>query len=215
MRSLKETARSAVYFFSDPALEKDLEERFLNNSWVKEVHVSRDSYFASHIKVLVHLRKPCVGVEWENQLYLVDKEGVRVPEEIHPPSEPFLRVRGVRQKPPDLGEIWDDPVILPACKLARFLKKQKVHSWLDLQSIDMGNFEGKESPKEPEISLYTSQGTRICWGRPLESTRIEGDPHIKLKILKQFCERYPALKEIALVDIRFEEESFVLIQQAH
>jgi hypothetical protein len=73
-----------------------------------------------------------------------------------------------------------------------------------LATVDVGNFEGRQSPYQPHLRLFTRNDTEIRWGTALGRERpyLEAPPRDKLERLFTQYAKYGSLDVYQYVDIR-------------
>lgn len=118
------------------------------------------------LEVYLKFRRPLAFVQVQDGFCLVDEKGVRLPGLYRGPQlggSTFVAVTGVPWAAPQPGQMWDDPSLAAALKVAAAIepKRQTFH----LVSIDMSNFGYKHDRRDTEIALWTANETRIKWGK--------------------------------------------------
>ncbi len=182
------------------------------NPWVKEVKsVVRE--FPDRIRAKVELREPAAYILLNSRYYLVDAAGVRLPGVYTSPAEAGPSVPlvvYVRSMPPLEGAAWKDPAVIEGAKLAAFLRKyDEVVKAAGVSAIDTSNIGGRRTPREPEITLLTTDQTKIIWGRGIGApVGRELAPESKIASLKEVLRREGGLREKEYVDLRFPNPVF-------
>jgi hypothetical protein len=118
------------------------------------------------LEVDLKFRRPLVFVQVQDGFCLVDEKSVRLPGLYRTPqlgAGTFVAVTGVPWLAPAPGQVWDEPSLAAAIKVAAAVepKRQTFH----VVSIDMSNFGYKKDRRDSEIALWTSNETRIKWGK--------------------------------------------------
>mgnify|MGYP000014694493 CR=1 FL=1 len=150
----------------DPELPKTLAAAFAEHPWIERVVQVRNQYPAL-VTVCVEYRRPVAVVIVKSGLYPVDGQGVLLPPQDFDPAavERLIPIRGVITTPfgPE-GTRWDDPAVIAAADLARYLGSR----WRDLQlaAIHVARpASAKSAPEAIPLELETTSGSRILWGR--------------------------------------------------
>jgi hypothetical protein len=118
------------------------------------------------LEVSLKFRRPLAFVQVQDGFCLVDEQGVRLPGLYGEPAlgaSRFIVITGVPWMAPEPGQTWDEPSLAAGLKVAAAVsaKRETFH----LVSIDMTNYGYKHDRRDTEISLYTTQETRIKWGK--------------------------------------------------
>jgi hypothetical protein len=208
------------------------------NAWISKItevrrEVAKDKSIQA-IQIYAQWRQPQAWVRVNDQLYLVDPEGTRLPGDYQLNDRPrsrLLVITGVDLPAieaggsggggggavPRAGEKWaagkngtlaDD--MLAAFALVERLKKQPFASQID--AVDMTNFNGRKAPLASWITLQTiwpaADGTPrvVQWGRPVgEEKYYEVQADVKLKTLNEIYQRFSRIDAGRdYVDIRTE-----------
>jgi len=139
--------------------------------WVESVeqvvkHDPRADSDASPLEVLLKFRRPIAFVQVRDGFCLVDDKNVRLPGMYHEPAlgpVKFLVITGVPASPPNPGETWDDASLQAAVRVADAVDSRR--ETFRLATVDVSNFGGRHDPRDTEIALYTTNDTRIKWGK--------------------------------------------------
>lgn len=168
-----------------------LAEAFAEHPWVERVEQVRIRRGGA-IAVQLRYRRPVAMVQTPGHLLPVDAQGTLLPAEDFTDQEAseLPLIRGVHTSPLcQVGERWDDPLVVGAAKIAEVLRPHWVQ--LDLQALegvfwslaaapdaadgsDEASFDA--SPEQPQgagadasngtFYLLSRGGTRVVWGRP-------------------------------------------------
>ena len=182
------------------------------NPLVKEVK-SVERQFPNRVRAKVELREPTAFILRGRYYYIVDGDGTRLPGKFASTAQAeleLLLVVYVRSSPPPAGKKWDDPAVVEAAKLARFLKNhQDLVDVAGITAIDSSNIGGRRTPRESELVLVTADHTKIFWGRGLGSGSVTELPaQQKIENLQKVIEQAGSLSDKEYVDIRFADPVF-------
>jgi hypothetical protein len=151
------------------------------NPWVQEVHQVRRVYGArpgDTLEVDCEFRAPIALVQWGEYYWLVDGDGVKLPEQFtasHVPRivvgrDGRLNIRiitGVHQPPSATGERWQGQDLIAGLGIVKLLYGQP--SAEEIVTVNVANFAGRKDAREAQIVLGTRYGTEIRWGLPLDA----------------------------------------------
>lgn len=176
----------------DPTLPQTLAEAFAQHPWIERVIQVRNQYPA-RVTVCVEYRQPVAVVLIKSGLYPIDGHGVLLPPQDFDPAavERLIPIHGVITPPfgPE-GTCWNDPAVLAAADLARYLGSR----WRDLQlaAIHVSRPASPHSaPDAIPLELETTSGSRILWGRMPHSDypgELSGDQ--KLRRLERYLAEF-------------------------
>lgn len=151
----------------DEKLTVEIAKLFARHPWVADVLQVRKASFPARLLVTLEYRRPVAMIEKRTGLYPVDASGVLLPKEDFSLSEmaDYPAITGVRSTPPSLqGEVWDDPLVQGAARIAAALRTD----WqeLNLRSIHVPPRTTEQIKlQDAEFTLLTSSGSTILWGR--------------------------------------------------
>ncbi len=151
------------------------------NPWIKQVNQVRRAYGhkpGDTLEIDCEYRAPIALVHWKDYYWLVDGEGVKLPEQFTAQQLPgiifgadrHLNIRiveGVTEPPVESGRKWIGEDLAAALDLVKILYGQSYAE--EIVEVDVGNFGGRVDPKESQISLVTKYDTQIRWGRPINA----------------------------------------------
>ncbi len=192
---LVEIESDADLYSDDPVADPELTERvglaLSASPWVAEVHqVVKGADGA--VRVAAEFREPFAYVAINGWTYLVDKAGVRLPNEgplaTFPEDEWFI-ITGVRGDIPELGQPWPGEDMAGGLALARFLDDARRGGQLpfrsSLRAIDVANYDLKERPLDGRLRIRTIHpGCYVRWGEPPgEGPPVEPTAQRKLELL--------------------------------
>jgi len=175
-------------------------------------------------------RKPAAPVEWGGKTFIVDADGVWLPDEAfgglydspeawHRTDAPAMLDRALRAYPPR-GRPWGGPPEAPGARLAvgarlyGYLEEEGLFNELPIKSVDVTGVGTRSgSGSEPEISLFTRDGVHIKWGMCDAYQDVPGLDHRrpvypderKLGMLRKKLQEYPGLCGLAYIDLRYNE----------
>jgi hypothetical protein len=148
-----------------------------SDPWIRKVNEVRRIYDqgpADTIELDCEFRAPVALVQSDNIYWLVDGEGVKLPEQYSddlpkiifgPDGKVNVRIiSGAQQSPPESGRRWIGADLSAGLELARLLAGRDFADQIRL--IDVSNFDGRANPAEAQIVLVTQFNTQIRWGRP-------------------------------------------------
>ena len=117
-------------------------------------------------------------MEWGKFYWLVDGEGVKLPEQFNAAQVPGIVVGrdqkmniriidGVRQPPPDTGRRWAGQDLAAGLGVAKLLYGKPFAE--EIVTINVANFAGRVDQREAQIVFWTKYATQVRWGRPLDA----------------------------------------------
>ncbi len=153
----------------DTELPRRLAEAFAGHPWIEQVIAVRNTWPAS-VTIELKYRRPVALIQVNDGFYAVDAKGVLLPpSDFNQESlQQYLPVAGIASRPRGAaGQVWSDPAVLGAAKLADFLGAR----WkpLGLAGIEIPAGVGSK-PDDLRFELKTAGGSRILWGRIPGST---------------------------------------------
>ena len=204
----------------DHQLLIDVAAALKSNPWIKEVRQVRRAYATQPgdtIEIDCVYRVPLALVHWKDYYWLVDSDGVKLPEQF---TEQQLRqviygqnqqlqfriIEGVRNPPVESGRVWPGDDLAAGLTLAQYLWGQSFAE--EVVRIDVANFGGRENPKEAQLVLLTKRGSEIRWGRPVNAKDffVEVSVAQKLEYMRRVHEQYGRIDaNQPWIDIRFDK----------
>jgi len=143
--------------------------------WVRRVRSIERT--GSQIMVLADYRQPVALVEDRGEYYLVDGQAVRllgIYFEHQLPAVNLPVLRGVKQGPADIGEVWPGDDVQAGLELLAFLASESYAS--QIRGVAVRDAQGQIRP----VLLTGRPGGRVYWGRPIgEGPPIEVSDEIK------------------------------------
>ena len=180
----------------DDTLVARIGRAFEKNAWVKRV-TTVERVFPDQLQVKFELRKAHLAILKPNGLYIIDRDGVRLPGVYaEPPAcESSVRFTGLASVPPPAGQRWIDAEIGAALEMAALVGREPVFAKAKVATVDLANFGARLDKRRPEVALVTSNGCTIEWGRVPSSTNVAEAPLAdKLENLRRVVETWPALE---------------------
>jgi hypothetical protein len=149
------------------------------NPWIRGVKQVRRVYDKSPgdtIEVDCDYRAPVALVHWKDYYWLVDADGVKLPEAFNHADVPRIIkggngkmniriVSGVRNPPPDSGMKWPGEDLAAGLELVKLLFGRDYTE--EVVKVDVGNFARARDPKAAQIVLVTKYDTQVRWGQPI------------------------------------------------
>jgi hypothetical protein len=187
--------------------------------WIKEVRQVRRAFGhgpGDVVEIDAVFRIPAVLVEFGGAYWLVDSEGVQLPERFETDqlrlisldgagNIRFRIVTGVRTPPFKPGEPWPGSEVRDAIDLARLLQGRDFAA--DIAVIDVSNAEGRIDSAAAFITMFTRQMTEVRWGRPVREDKsfIEVSPELKVRAMETIHREFGRVDATsAWVDVRFD-----------
>lgn len=168
-------------------------------AWMDDVEVT-----ATHesIRIKARWRKPVALIKFGRHKFYVDSELV-VLDYIAMPNLPIVRVDGLagikRNSPPGVKLLEDDL----AAAVALLTKLDDIDKstipdkplLLEIDRIDMSNFNGRKNSRAAHIILYAKDNTEIIWGAELGTWQrhLEATDEQKLAGLYEHYKKYGSL----------------------
>ncbi len=198
-------------------------EALSQSPWIKSVKQVRRVYGEAPgdtILVDAEFRAPVALVHSQDYFWLVDGEGVKLPQQFSLPQLPRIMrgmdrmmnlriIEGVRAPVVNAGKKWPGEDLQAGLELARALYGQGFAD--DIEQIDVANFNGRRNAKEPHIILKTRFGTEVRWGRPITSKDffVEVPASRKIAVLTEIHQKYGRIDaNRPWIDIRFDRITY-------
>ena len=198
------------------------------NPWIMNVRSVRRVYGnapGDTLELDCDFRTPAALVRTGNAFYLIDRNGVRLPEQyaanevervVKTPDGHvnILVIEGVaRPAPANAGQKWTGEDLRAGLDMAALLLDPANQPFThEIRKINVDNFNGRHDAREAQIVLTTCYNTQVRWGRPLKATDrfIEVDPGRKLQYLRQVYEQYGRVdgKQPLGIDIRYDKVTY-------
>jgi hypothetical protein len=174
---LKSTQPIGLHSAFDRELLIDTGKALASNPWIKRVIQVRRMYGqkpGDTLAIDCEYRTPAALVKWGQYYWLVDEQGVKLPEQYSADLLPKIVlgadgkiniriIDGVSHDPCESGRVWQGEDLAGGLEMARLLASQ---DWADqIRDIDVSNFGGRRDSREAQIVLMTRFGTQVRWGR--------------------------------------------------
>jgi hypothetical protein len=199
-----------------------------NNPWIMKVRGVRRVYGnapGDTLELDCDFRTPAALVRTGAVYYLIDRNGVRLPEQYAAADVPrvvetaagrtnILIIEGVaRPAPKNAGQRWTGEDLRAGLDLAGLLLDPSHQAFThEIRKINVENFNGRRDGREAQLVLYTKYGTEVRWGRPVKATDrfIEVDPGRKLDYLKRVFQEYGRVdaNQPYGIDIRYDKITY-------
>ena len=189
----------------DPQLVEKVGKTFEACPWVRRV-TSVERVFPDQLLIKFEYRRPHVAVRRENGFVLVDRDGVRLPGvyATPPACDRSVQITGVASLPPQPGQAWKDEALGAALAMADYIPGSSLLGRLGVREVDVANYGGRQDPRRSEVSLVTSNGCVVAWGRtPATSKFGDLSTEEKLENLREVLAVYPDLNGLKRVTLYF------------
>lgn len=213
----------AAHSSFDQQMLKDTYEVLKANPWIKEIRSVRRAYGekpGDTLEIDCDYRAPIALVHWGEYYWLVDGEGVKLPDQFLPNQVPRVvvgrdrkvnirMIEGVAQAPPPSGKKWVSPDLSAALEMVKALYGLSYAE--EIVKVDVNNFAGRRNDKEAQIVLITKYGSEVRWGQPISAEDFfsEESPGNKLAFMKAIYEDYGRVDgKHRWIDIRFGQPTY-------
>jgi hypothetical protein len=218
-RMLKTVRAGSIRSSLDSRLLEQTAWALRSEPWIKDIVQVRRVFGNAPgdvVEIDALFRIPAVLVEFGGGYWLVDSEGVLLPERFETDqlrlisldgsgNIRFRIITGVRTPPAKPGEPWPGNEVRDAIDLARLLQGRDFAS--DLAVIDVSNSEGRIDSAAAHLTMFTRQMTEVRWGRPVREDKsfIEVSPDIKVRAMETIYREFGRVDATsAWVDVRFD-----------
>jgi hypothetical protein len=162
---IKTTEPIGLHSSFNQQLLVDTAKSLESNPWIKHVNQVRRVFGESAgdtLQIDCEYRAPAALVKWGDFYWLVDSQGIKLPEQYDSGLLPRILlgsdgktnlriIDGVSHGPSEAGRVWPG----------------QDADWADqIRDIDVSNFGGRRDGREAQIVLVTRFGTQLRWGRP-------------------------------------------------
>jgi hypothetical protein len=189
----------------DPKLVEQVGQKFESCPWVRKV-TSVERVFPDKLLIKFEYRRAHVAVKRENGFVLVDRDGVRLPGvyAAPPACDRTVQVTGLASLPPEPGKPWKDDALTAAVAMVDYIPGSTLLTRLGIREVDVANFAGRQDPRRSEMSLVTSTGCVVAWGRTSQTSKF-GDlsTEEKMENLREVLAVYPDLNGLKKVTLYF------------
>ncbi|MBV8781649.1 MAG: hypothetical protein JO353_09645 [Phycisphaerae bacterium] len=193
------------------------------NPWIKTVRSVRRAFLqrpGDTVEIDCEFRAPVAMVHWKDYFWLVDGDGVKLPEQFTAQQVPHVLVgrdgttnirivEGVRQPPVEAGHKWPGNDLSAGLDLVKLLYGESFAN--EIVKVDVANFDGRNNTREAQLVLGTKYGTGIKWGRPVNAKDffVEVSTAQKLKYLQEVRAEYGRVDAgQPWIDIRFDKITY-------
>jgi hypothetical protein len=190
-----------------------------SNPWIKQVNQVRRVYDekpADTIEIDCDYRAPVALVKWDDYYWLVDGEGVKLPEQYTAAQLPRIMfgsdgkvnvriIDGVAHAPVESGNVWPGDDLAGGLELIKLLSGRPYAE--EIRWVDVTNFGARKDAQAAQIVLGTQYGTQIRWGRvpSAKDYFIEVSVATKLAALQSVFEQKKRVDgNQPWIDIRFD-----------
>jgi hypothetical protein len=191
------------------------------NPWIREVRQVRRAYReqpGDTLEVDCEYRAPVALVKWQDYFWLVDGDGVKLPEVFSAADVPHILkgqdkrvnirvIEGVTHAPPETGAKWAGGDLHAGLELVKLLFGRPYAE--EVERVDVSNFAGRQNLKAAQLVLVTRHNTHVRWGQPVtvpaNDFSVEVPAARKLAFMQAiFEENHRVDANLAWVDIRFD-----------
>src|SRR5688572_2330481 len=175
------------------------------NPWIREVKQVRRAYRqqpGDTLEVDCEYRAPVALVKWQDYFWLVDGDGVKLPEVFSATDVPHILkgqdkrvnirvIEGVTHAPPETGAKWTGGDLQAGLELVKLLFGRTYAE--EIERVDVSNFAGRQNLKLAQLVLVTRYNTHVRWGQPVTVPA------------NDFSVEVPAARKLAFMQAIFEE----------
>ncbi len=197
-----------------PSVQQNIETLV---AWLDEIKVqtTHDS-----IRIKGRWRKPIALVKQGVKSFYVDADLV-VLDFMPMPNLPIVRIKGlsVITKLPLPGEVCQrDDLVAAVAILTRLNQRDRINTSQkpllnEIDSIDVGNFEGRQDSRQPHIILYAKDNTQIIWGAEVGTWQryLEAPDEEKIAKLYWYYKEYGSLlNNVKYINLRDPQDNIPL-----
>jgi hypothetical protein len=190
--------------------------------WVRAVKSVRRAYDTGPgdlIEVDCEFRAPVALVRWELYFWLIDGDGVLLPEQytladlrkvMYDGNRIALRIiEGVASAPPQSGQKWNGPDLAAGIDMVKLLHAKPYAD--EVERINVTNFAGRQDQREAQLVLITRYQTQVRWGRPINARDyfVEVTPAQKLEYMARIFQQFGRVDaKHSAVDLRFDRVTY-------
>ena len=196
------------------------------NPWIMKVRGVRRVFGKAPgdtLELDCDFRTPAALVKAQSAYYLIDRNGVRLPEqykaadinrviETKDGRTNMLVIDGVsRPAPKNPGQKWTGEDLRAGLDMAAVLLNPANQPFThEIRKINVSNFNGRADAREAHLVLVTKYGTEIRWGRPRLTPSFEIAPAQKLQYMKLVYEQYGRVdgNQPFGIDIRYDKITY-------
>jgi len=198
-------------------------EALATNPWIKSIKQVRRVYGekpADTLEIDCDYRAPIALVKWGDFYWLVDGEGVKLPEAYTAQQVPKIVmgrdkqlsiriIEGIKQPPAEPGSKWQGEDLAAALEMVKILFHKPYAE--EIVKVDVSNFGGRKDKKEAQVVLITKYATEVRWGRPISSSDffVEVPPAQKLSYLQAIYEEVGRVDgNHPWIDVRYDAVTY-------
>jgi hypothetical protein len=197
------------------------------NPWIRTINQVRRVYGekpGDTLEIDCDYRAPIALVKWGDFYWLVDGEGVKLPEAYTAQEVPKIVVgqdkklsiriiEGVKQPPAEPGHKWQGDELIAGLEMVKLLFDKSYAQ--EILKVDVRNFAGRKDAKEAQLVLVTRYGTEVRWGAPLSSKNFEVPASEKLRYLQAIYEEVGRVDgNHPWIDIRMDAVTYPSVEAA-
>jgi hypothetical protein len=215
-------ARPAVAHSAfDHQMLVDVTEALRGNPWIRKVRQVRRAYGklpGDTLEIDCDYRAPVALVHWGDYFWLVDGDGVKLPEQFSAQQVPRIIVgqdrrinirviEGVKQPPPESGRKWTGDDLAAGLDMVKLLFGRPYVE--EIVKVNVANYDGRIDQKEAQLVLVTKYGTEVRWGDPLAARNsFEVTPARKLENMRRVHEMTKRIDgQKRWIDVRFLDDA--------
>jgi len=192
------------------------------NPWIRNVRQVRRVYGKTPgdtLEIDCDYRAPIALVRWQKDYWLVDIDGVKLPERFSAADVPKIAigrdghtnirvVDGVVRPPPQPGKPWGGDDLIAGLDMIRRLYGLPYAD--EIVKVDVANFGGRNDYREAQLVLGTKYGSEIRWGAPIGARSFEVSPKQKFDYLRQVYEEFGRCDagQKKWIDIRYDKITY-------
>ncbi len=201
----------------------DAVDALRRNPWVKDVRQVRRAFDRAPgdtLEVDCAWRAPVALIKWGDYYWLVDGDGVKLPEQFPAQQVPNVVIgqdqriniriiEGVACPPVEAGQRWPGEDLAAGLDLVKLLYGKPYAE--EIGKVDVSNFAGRKDAREAQLALVTKYGTRVKWGRPVNAKDffVEVPPLRKLEYIEQVKRQFGRCDGgRPWIDIRFDKITY-------
>ncbi len=196
----------------DPDLCRQVGENLRHSPWIAAVKSVR-KLPTGIVCVRATFREPFAFVQAGSTVYLVDREGIRLPLRYEVASvderywNDWFRIAGVQAPIPAEGELWPGEDLAAGLRLIEFLRQAAARGEVPfrplLRVIDVTNYGRRVNAYEGDLRIQTTHpATYVDWGLPPdEEYNVESSASRKLAMLRALYENQSQFPPMVL-DVR-------------
>ena len=190
--------------------------------WIRGVKSVRRVYGSAPgdtLEIDCDFRSPVALVKWENYYWLIDGDGILLPEQytindlqkvMYDGDHLNLRIiEGIASAPPESGQKWQGADLAAGIDMIKLLYGKPYAD--EVERINVANLGGRQNPNEAQIVLVTRYLTQVRWGRPVNAKDyfVEVSPAQKLEYMSKIVQQYGRVDaKHSAVDLRFDVVTF-------